>query len=223
MRLLVASATSFELAAFRDYLEQDFGRHGADIYQKGNLEIRCCVTGIGAMQTAYHLSEAIADFKPHFCLQAGVAGSFDRELLPGQLVIVQEEVLGDLGVEDHDNFLDMFEVGLIRPNEAPFTNKKLVNPFHDFPIRLNLPFVSSLTVNMVSGCEDTIRSRAARYGCTIESMEGAAFHYVCLHKNIPFLQVRSISNYVEPRDKSKWKMAEAISSLNEWLKNSLPA
>ena len=45
-------------------------------------------------------------------------------------------------------------------------------------------------------------------------MEGAAFHYVCLQENIPFVQLRAISNFVGERDKSKWLMKEAIENLN---------
>ncbi|HNJ95959.1 MAG TPA: futalosine hydrolase, partial [Ferruginibacter sp.] len=53
----------------------------------------------------------------------------------------------------------------------------------------------------------------------IESMEGAALHYVCLQEKVPFIQLRAISNYVGERDKSKWKMQEAITNLhNELLK-----
>jgi futalosine hydrolase len=48
-------------------------------------------------------------------------------------------------------------------------------------------------------------------------MEGAAFHYVCLMKQIPFIQIRSISNKVGERDKRKWKMKHAIERLKEEL------
>jgi futalosine hydrolase len=48
-------------------------------------------------------------------------------------------------------------------------------------------------------------------------MEGAAFHYVCLLEKIPFLQLRSISNLIGERDKTKWKMEKAIQNLNENL------
>ena len=48
-------------------------------------------------------------------------------------------------------------------------------------------------------------------------MEGAAFHYVCLQQKIPFIQLRAISNYVGERNKTKWKMKEAIINLNEKL------
>ena len=45
-------------------------------------------------------------------------------------------------------------------------------------------------------------------------MEGAAFFYVCLQEKIPFLQIRSISNYVEKRNKSNWNIPLAIDNLN---------
>lgn len=218
----MAAATAFELEGFHRYLEQQFEHTGEEHYRRGNLEIALCITGIGSMQTAYNLSECITAYQPHFCLQAGVAGAFNRELPLTALVIVTEEIAGDLGVEDNGLYRDVFDIGLVPVNGHPFINKKLINNFQDFPIKLSLPFVTSLTVNTVSGTESTIRARAEHYGCDIESMEGAAFHYVCLRKNLPFLQVRCISNYVEPRDKSKWKMMEAIEKLNGWLIANLP-
>ena len=48
-------------------------------------------------------------------------------------------------------------------------------------------------------------------------MEGAALHYVCLMEKIPFLQIRSISNYVGERNKRNWNMKEAIANLNKKL------
>jgi len=43
----------------------------------------------------------------------------------------------------------------------------------------------------------------------------------CLQKEIPFLQIRGISNYVGERDKSKWKMEEAIDNLCNSLEDIL--
>jgi futalosine hydrolase len=36
-------------------------------------------------------------------------------------------------------------------------------------------------------------------------------------ENIPFLQLRTISNYVEVRDKSKWNIPLAVTNLNNTL------
>ena len=51
----------------------------------------------------------------------------------------------------------------------------------------------------------------------VESMEGAALHYVCLMEKIPFLQIRSVSNVMGDRDKNRWKIKEAIENLHETL------
>ena len=48
----------------------------------------------------------------------------------------------------------------------------------------------------------------------VESMEGAALHYVCLKEKIPFLQIRSVSNYIGERNKKNWNMKESIANLN---------
>ncbi len=52
-----------------------------------------------------------------------------------------------------------------------------------------------------------------KFGAEVESMEGAAFHYVCLQQKINFLQLRSISNRVGERDKSKWKLKRQLKTL----------
>ncbi len=223
MRLLVAAATTLEIEPFLTFLEYNFEKDPAtDIYTKGNLNIYICITGVGSLLTTFHLLEALAVFNPYFCLQVGVAGAFNRELALGEVVMVREDMLADLGVEDSDGFHDVFEIGLLAAGQKPFLRKKLVNTFQDFPMKLDKTLVSALTVNTVSGVVATIKTRAEHYSCDLESMEGAAFHYVCLAKGYPFLQVRAISNYVEPRNKESWKMHEAIANLNKWLTDHLP-
>jgi futalosine hydrolase len=45
-------------------------------------------------------------------------------------------------------------------------------------------------------------------------MEGAAFMYACLIHQIPFAEVRAVSNVVERRNRGAWKITEAIDHLN---------
>jgi futalosine hydrolase len=33
-------------------------------------------------------------------------------------------------------------------------------------------------------------------------------------ENIPFIQIRALSNYIGERDKTKWKLHEAVANLN---------
>ena len=44
-------------------------------------------------------------------------------------------------------------------------------------------------------------------------MEGAAFMYACLMHDVPFAQVRAVSNAVEPRDRERWRIQEALAAL----------
>jgi futalosine hydrolase len=108
-------------------------------------------------------------------------------------------------------------MGLLEKNDPPYTDGTLVTPMFPIHNKIVMPRVNGVTVNTVSGNKSTIKRLYEKYGCATESMEGAAFHYVCLQERVPFAQVRAISNYVIPRDKSQWKMREAIINLNNWL------
>ena len=48
-------------------------------------------------------------------------------------------------------------------------------------------------------------------------MEGAAFFQACMTEGVAFSEIRAISNYVEPRNRDNWKIAEAIENLNKTL------
>jgi len=74
-----------------------------------------------------------------------------------------------------------------------------------------------LSVNKVHGNSSSIEQLQKQFDADLESMEGAAFFQACLIEKIPFLQVRSISNYVESRNRDNWDIPGAIEALNEVL------
>ena len=74
--------------------------------------------------------------------------------------------------------------------------------------------MKSITVNTVHGCEERISKTEARFHPQLESMEGAAFFYACKTAKVPCVQIRSISNYVERRNKTSWNIPLAIHNLN---------
>jgi futalosine hydrolase len=212
MRVLLVAATEAEvaptLAALRAYPEAPEG-----IYAIGT-----CITGVGMLATAYELTKTLASGNWDYVIGAGIAGAFSQSLNLGECVVVESEQIADFGAEDGDDFLDVFSMGLAKANRSPFTRGLLVNPLQEPPFSIaDMQRVAGLTANIVSGCEQTIAKRIARYGAAVESMEGAALHYVCLKEKIPFLQVRAISNYVTRRNRSAWRMAEAIDALNNRL------
>ncbi len=206
MKMLVVAATEAEVAPFTAYL-----------HTSGMAGVTVLTSGVGMMATAYSLTKHLSNYNYDLALQVGVAGSYDDLLALGDLVLVATEQYGDLGAEDHDNYIDIFEMGLLSENSVPHTDGKLTDAPSPFLDKITLPHVSGLTVNTTSGNEHTIKRRRTKFNCQVETMEGAAFHYVCLREGVPFAQVRAISNYVTPRDKSVWKMKEAIGNLNRWL------
>ena len=209
MNILIVSATEAEIAP----LTEHFKSASLPATIAGGIVI----SGVGMLNTAYELTKHLQANKYDLALQVGVAGSYTSNIAPGDLVFVTSDQYGDLGAEDHDNYLDIFEMGLLNPNMPPSIVGKMLTPLLPVHNRIRMPQVSGLTVNTVSGNERTINLRKEKYHCDVESMEGAAFHYICLREKIPFAQVRAISNYVTPRDKSQWKMKEAITNLNTWL------
>jgi len=209
MDILLIAATNFEIQPTINYLaDRDclIGKNKFDVL----------ITGIGSMSTSYWLTKTIEKHRPHLLIQAGVAGSFSSSYPPGSLVLVNEEVTGDLGVEENNEFKDVFDMGLPQIT-APYTGKSLVNKHVELLQRYNLPPVKAVTVNEITTRATRIQQLEQKYQPVVESMEGAALHYIALIEKIPYIQLRAVSNMVGERDKSKWKMKEAIAALNEQL------
>jgi len=77
--------------------------------------------------------------------------------------------------------------------------------------------VRAITVNAATGSEKTRRMHLEKFNPDIETMEGATFFYICSQENIPFLALRAISNMVERRNKSNWKIPLALNNLSDKL------
>jgi futalosine hydrolase len=208
MHILLTAATILEIQSVINFLQQQQ-------YRVDGHRVEVLVTGIGGMHTAYQLTNRMAQNRPDYVIQAGIGGSFSPSYPPGTAVLVQQELSGDLGVEENKQWKDLFDMNLQATDESPYTGKWLVNPHISQWEYLNLPFVNGISVNQITAQPERIAQLQQNYSAIVESMEGAAFHYVCLQQQVPFIQVRSISNYVGERDKHQWKMKEAISTLND--------
>ena len=208
MQVLLTAATSFEIKPTLDYLEKnDMG--------EGN-RLNTLVTGAGMLSCCFHLASQVLAHKPDLIIQAGVAGSFGT-CQPGEVLVVDKDTIGDQGAWESDHFRSLFDLNLADKNGHPYVDGFLQNPHADLLARAELPLVSAITVNEISTEIKRIEWLRKNLSPELESMEGAALHYVCLQLNIPFLQLRSVSNRVGERDKGKWKMPEAITNLNEQL------
>jgi futalosine hydrolase len=210
MAILLCAATQAELQPTLDWLQQQNGQH----------KIEVLLTDVGLLNATYHITKASFS-KPHIMIQAGVAGCFDTSIPLGTTAVVLRETIGDMGVLQNSTFTSAFGMGLLKPNEQPWTGEKLENGHTDLIKQAELVLVDAVTVNEISTNDDRISYYKNGLGATIETMEGAALHYVGLKENIQFLQLRSFSNYVGERDKGKWQLNEAVRNVNIVLQELL--
>src|SRR6185295_3957702 len=122
MNLLLVAATWDEIKPLENFLQEmdaegKFHDHAVEI----------CVTGIGGVQTAFHLGKILSTGKWDLAIQLGICGSFRKEFPIGTTVNVAEECFADFGVEDGEIFLDAFEIGLLEANKFPFENGVMKN------------------------------------------------------------------------------------------------
>jgi len=211
MNCLVVSATILEIKPFIEHCRI------SDKLNYIDLELDFLITGVGSINTTYALMKHLQVKKPDVIIMAGIAGAMSNKLNLGDVVVIKEEALADLGVQEKDGYKDAFDLKLLAANTFPFAKKKLVNPFSTLMERTLLPTVNSITVNQITSSKKTAELYSKKYKAAIENMEGAALHLVCIKENIPFVQIRSISNYVGERNKKKWELKEAVENLNKNL------
>ncbi len=216
MFITIVSATPFEIDPLFLYLKEHFTEKGQFLFEKDELTVQVLITGVGTPFTAFTLGYYLSKHQPDLAINAGIAGAFNLNFKIGDVVNIVSERFGDLGVEMADGtFTDVHELGLINPNEAPFQKGVLNNP--KAIEQQFLPPANGLTVNKVHGCSSSIKSIKSKYKADVESMEGAAFFMACLMTKVDFLEIRAISNYVEPRNKENWNITLAIENLNKVL------
>ena len=217
MRLLLVAATELELAPLVHRLTPGSHSFGPlRPYSHGAHLVDVLTTGVGMVATAAWCARVLARESYDLALNLGVCGSFDPAYPPGTVVHVTADCIPELGAEDDQQFLTVQQLGLLGPDDAPFTGGRLVNP--EAPANraiAELRAVNGVTVNTVHGHEPSIARVVERFDHpVVETMEGAAFMYACLVSGVRFAQVRAVSNMVEKRNRAAWKLAEAVAALN---------
>jgi futalosine hydrolase len=190
MRVIISAATVAE------WMPSFLNINALYTGESQRLKLQYHQSGIGMLAASFALTKLSLEDKPDLIIQVGIAGTFDTHLDLGTVVTIQEETIGDLGVEEDGKWKDLFDMKLEKSSYHPFEKRKLPNQWLSKYNLLGLKEVSGITVNEISTNPDRIQKLIKKYNPTIESMEGAALHYVAREMNIPFIQIRSISNYV---------------------------
>lgn len=198
---LLVSATKMEMRPLRLFLQQ----HQEDI-----LFLVC---GTGIVETAMNLAGYLAGNKKPIdgIINFGVGGAFvDAGLKPLDVCLAEKEVLGDFGICVDDE-IRSFENKEMR-TEVEFDLKGVLFEKAQEALRASAIAYETgnfVTVNCVSGTTKRGNYLRDKHRGLCENMEGAAVARVCREFVLPCLEIRCISNFVEDRDISRWKIGEA--------------
>ena len=169
---------------------------------------RALITGPGPICASVELAHELSKCVPDRIIALGIAGAYPNsglQLL--DVVRVDSDCFLDIGAETDDGFRDLADLGI---------------PGIEIPGRLDastwgvlsgLPGVRGGTCSTCTGTKDTAWRRSAR--AQIESMEGAAWASSARKWSVPYNQIRAISNFCGPRDRSSWKIPEALEQLKD--------
>ena len=207
-KTLIVAATYQELSPTFSH----FGWQETNFIEQLNFDV--LITGVGMTATAFALGQTLND-SYGLIVNAGIAGSFNKTIALGSLVNITEDIFSELGAEDGDAFLPIDDLGF---GKSAYTSPSVEND-----LIKGLKVVKGITVNTVHGHTTRIEQLLERLPIETESMEGAAVFYAGERLNIPAVQIRSISNYIEQRNKENWEIGLAIKNLNEWLIHYLNA
>lgn len=208
LTLLVIAATPFEIAPLQNWYHKH--THQQDPTIHFTIDFR--ITGIGMLETGITLQESLTKKSYDMVFQLGIAGAYNHNYKIGQVVQVTQEIYGDLGAENNDAYLTAAALNWESYLQLTFHNPNYLQA---------IPKVSSITVQTCAGTTSTIATRTKLFSADIENMEGLAFFRIMADKNIPYYQIRSISNYVIPRDTSQWNIPLSIHNLNDFVQNWL--
>ena len=183
----------------------------------GNVLVKLLVSGPGMINAAQALTAVIEHEKPLLIIQTGCAGVFRQSgLAIGDVGIATEEI-------DIHTGLESFSSNDI-PEELPFAIIKMDEPIKNrYPVNNKLadeafqilrshkassnfkiqkgPFVTVSTITASDKRADVLWKK---FRPCMEQMEGAAAAHTAIIYHIPFIEIRSASNYVGNRDTDSW-------------------
>jgi futalosine hydrolase len=196
-RLLVVTAVDAE----RDAVAAEAG---------GLIDVAVVGVGPAAAAAATARMLALATTPYRAVISAGIGGGFAERVGIGDLALASHSIAADLGAESPDRFLPLDELGF-------GTTRYETDPRLLEALGAALPDAVAgpvLTVSTTTGSAIATAALRSRYPDAVaEGMEGFGVATAAAQAGTPFAEVRGISNPVGPRDRTAWRIREALTVL----------
>jgi len=181
------------------------------------------ITGIGPINAALVFGKVLATFPDlHGALSLGIGGSFDLgEADLGGWAVATEEIWPEIGIKTkecvHAQALG-FPQG--QTGRDAIWDRMSIDPDRNaraMGIRIpeSMVRVPFITVAGVTSTTERGLFLQTIYKCGIENMEGFSLGLACATHQLPFLEIRTVSNKVGPRDKETWRIDKAFDRLGK--------
>jgi len=220
--LLVVTA----VAAERDAILAGLGAHGvnasdasdptAAIHDPTTAGAHVLTAGVGiaaaAARTARWLTERQLTGHAAYdaVISAGIGGAYVRRGALGDIVVGRRTIAADLGADSPDGFLTLSDLGF-------GTDALDADPDLFDRVTAGLPAArtgSVLSVHTVTGTAARAAELAERHPDAVaEAMEGWGVATAAEGHGVPFVEIRTVSNLVGPRDRSAWRIDLAMGAL----------
>ena len=187
------------------------------------------VCGIGRVNTASFLTEKITTKRPNSVLLVCCAGAYRGSgLFIGDIAVAQSEYSADEGIVNETGVQSMEEIGV------PVLMKQDIAYFNVFTVDerladrlLECARIEGLlaeggrfiTVSAISGIKQRADTINKNIGALCENMEGAAAAHICMKYDIPFGEIRGISNLSGQRQ--PFDLMAAMTSVGKVLRSFL--
>jgi futalosine hydrolase len=228
--LALVCSVPFECERLRveleDAREVRIGRKPACAGRLDGAEVVLLPGGMGKTNAAHALTALLETQPVRGVIGFGIGGAYPGSgLAVGDIALATAAVYGDEGVQTPAGWISTEGIGipLWRAGEAPLFNEfsldadrvaeaRAVLTAAGFEVRTG-PFV---TVSCCSGTAALGAAMAERFpGALCEGMEGAALAHVAAIYEVPLLELRAVSNLVEDRDMSRWRIREAAETAQQ--------
>jgi futalosine hydrolase len=213
-------------AALADAREVQIGRKPAWTGRLDGAGVILLPGGMGKTNAAHALTALLETRPVRGVIGFGIGGAYPGSgLSVGSVALATAAVYGDEGVQTPAGWMTTEGIGipLWVTGGSRLFNEFALDPARveraraaladaGFDVRTG-PFV---TVSVCSGTAALGAAMAARIpGALCEGMEGAALAHVAAIYEVPLLELRAVSNLVEDRDLSRWRIREAAETAQE--------
>jgi futalosine hydrolase len=207
--VLLITAVPAEAAAvlgrFDGVEPAELGPYRGGWVKTGAGQLTVVAGGVGPARAAACAATALTVDRPALLVVAGVAGGFAGRAAVGDVVVADAVVYADLGADSPAGFLPISELGFGADRALPRPDLVALAA-----ARTGAVVGPILTVSTVTGTAARAAELADRHDPAAEAMEGAGGWAAAEAYNVPFLEIRAVSNVVGPRDRANWRLADAL-------------